>query len=393
MHRETNTSNSPDFPDAELVFDETPLERAHSAPASWYVDPRVHTVDLELIASAWQYIGPAADVVAPGQCTVAEVAGRSLAVVRGEDGLLRAFHNVCRHRGGPLLREKCTVPRLQCQYHGWVYSLDGRLLGTPQFRGAEGFDRAGITLAPVRVDEWQGLVFVNTAPSGAGAEQVMPLAESLAGIAEALLPVRLHRKRFAVREVFPVACNWKTYVDNYMEAYHLPTIHPAYFRTLDFTAYRYDVHERWSVQRAPIGEDAGYYAELKEAGVEHMRDACYVWAWPNLTLNVLPGRVQVNLVRPLAVDRCEVVFDYYYDDPAAMVDLIAEDRAVSARIQAEDADICQVVQRNLASGAYQPGRLSPEHESALHGFQRSIRHAYRAHLSRAGEPARIRSIR
>lgn len=388
MPRENDPN--PGFPDAELAYDEAPLERAHAAPASWYVDPRVHAVDRELIAASWQYAGPAIEVAAPGQCTVTEVAGRSIAIVRGEDGQLRAFHNVCRHRGGPLLRAACTVPRLQCQYHGWVYSLDGRLLGTPQFRGAEGFDRTSNGLFPVRVGEWQGLLFVNAAPPEA---EIAPLEQSLQGIAEALLPVRVHNKRFVCREVFPVDCNWKTYIDNYMEAYHLPTIHPQYFRTLDFSGYRYEVEERWSIQRAPLGKDSGYYAELRESGVAQLRDAAYVWAWPNLTLNVLPGRVQVNLVRPLAAERCEVVFDYYYDNPEAMGALVAEDRAVSARIQAEDADICQVVQRNLASGAYRPGRLSPEHEAGLHGFHRSLRAAYRAHLGRDGEPARIRSIR
>ena len=388
MHREQ--PHDADFPDAELAFDEAPLERARAAPASWYTDPRAHAVDREVLAASWQYAGPASEVAAAGQCAVAEVAGRSIAIVRGDDGQLRAFHNVCRHRGGPLVRGACTVPRLQCQYHGWVYALDGRLLGTPQFKGAEGFERADNGLFPVRVAEWQGLVFVNAAPPEA---EPMPLEQAMAGIAEALLPVRLHRKRFVCREVHPVECNWKTYVDNYMEAYHLPTIHPAYFRTLDFPGYRYEVHERWSIQRAPLGEDSGYYAELREPGVEQLRDASYVWAWPNLMLNVLPGRVQVNLVRPVAVDRCEVVFDYYYDDPSAMGALIDQDREVSARIQAEDADICQVVQRNLASGAYRPGRLSPEHEAALHGFHRSIRSAYRAHLGRGGEPARIRSIR
>jgi len=388
MQRDPDRASPSDFPDADAAFDEAPLERAHAAPGSWYADPRVAAVDRDLIAASWQYVGPASEVAAPGQCSVAEVAGRPLVVVRGEDGELRAFLNVCRHRGGPLLRQACTVPRLQCQYHGWVYALDGRLLGTPQFRGAEGFDRATNGLFAVGVGEWQGMVFVNLAGGGAS-----ELGQAMAGIAEALLPVRLHNKRFVVREFHPVACNWKAYIDNYMEAYHLPTIHPIYFRTLDFHAYRYEVHPSWSVQRAPLGANAGYYSELREAGVGALRDAAYVWAWPNLMLNVLPGRIQVNQVRPLAVDRCEVMFDYYYDDPEAMGGLIAEDRAVSARIQQEDADICEVVQRNLASGAYRPGRLSPEHEAALHGFHRSLRAAYRAHLGHGGEPARIRSIR
>jgi len=378
---------NPDFPDHEQLLDERPLAHARAAPPSWYTDPRVHAIDVALLRAAWQYAGAASEVAAPGACLTTEVVGSPVVVVRGDDGALRAFHNVCRHRGGPVVRGPCTVPRLQCAYHGWVYALDGRLLGTPQMRDAEGFDRASESLLPVRVAEWQGLVFVNLG------EEPTPLEAQFAGVAEALLPVRLQTKRFAVREVYPVDCNWKTYVENYLEAYHLPLVHPQYFRTLDFHAYRYDVHALWSVQRAPLGADAGYYLQLQAQGAEPARDACYAWLWPNLTLNVLPGRIQVNHVRPVAVDRCAVVFDYYYDDPERMADLIAEDRAVSARIQAEDADICAVVQRNLASGAYRPGRLSPEHEAALHSFQGTLRRSYLDHLARPSRGAPLRSIR
>ena len=376
-----------DFPDFDATALELPLEQARAVPASWYTDARVEAVDRELIATAWQYIGPTAEVAAPGQCTIGDVAGRSVLVARGDDGVLRAFHNVCRHRAGPLLREPCTVPRLQCKYHGWTYGLDGRLLGTPQFKGAEGFDRADNGLLPVHVAEWQGLLFVNQAV------EPQPIAEAFAGIAESLLPVRLHGKRRAAREVYEVDCNWKTYIDNYMEAYHLPAVHPIYFRTLDFQAYRYEVHGRWSLQRAPLGAEAGYYGEMREAGVAKVTDACYAWAWPNLTLNVLPGRVQVNHIRPLSATRCAVLFDYYYDDGMATPELVAEDRAVSARIQAEDADICSVVQRNLASGAYRPGRLSPEHEPALKGFHDALRAEYRRHFDEDRHAPRLRSVR
>jgi choline monooxygenase len=375
------------FPDFEATSLELPLVEARAVPASWYTDARVEAVDRELIAGSWQYVGPADEVAAAGQCTVAELVGRSVIVVRGDDGVLRAFHNVCRHRAGPLLREACTVPRLQCKYHGWTYALDGRLLGTPQFKGVEGFDRSENGLLPLHVAEWQGMVFVNQAAEPA------PIVEAFAGIAEALLPVRLHGKRRAAREVYEVGCNWKTYVDNYMEAYHLPAVHPIYFRTLDFQAYRYEVHARWSLQRAPLGADAGYYSDMREAGVSQVVDACYVWAWPNLTLNVLPGRVQVNHVRPLGIDRCAVLFDYYYDEGTATPELIAEDRAVSARIQAEDAGICAEVQRNLASGAYRPGRLSPEHEPALKGFHDALRAEYRAFLGDGRGTPRLRSVR
>jgi choline monooxygenase len=372
------------FPDAQAAERSPPLATAYQMPGSWYADPRVHAIDLErILAATWQYVGPASSVASPGACVTTEVAGRGIVVVRGTDGDLRAFYNVCRHRGGPLAKQDCTIDRFQCAYHGWVYALDGRLVGTPQFKGAEGFRREDFGLLPVAVGVWHGMVFVNCAA------EPPALATVMAGVAEDLAPIDLDSKTFVARDVYPVAADWKAYVDNYLEAYHLPAVHPLYFRTVDYKTYRYELRCWYSVQKVPLSDDAGYYAELREPG-QAVRDATYLWAWPNLTFNVLPGRVQVNHVRPTGLGTCEVVFDYYYDaadDPAVQA-LIAEDRAASTRIQAEDADICQRVQRNLASGVYRPGRLVPEQELAVHHFQDLIRGVYRDHLQASGATRR-----
>jgi choline monooxygenase len=374
-----------DFPDAHEAELDPPLARARNAPASWYVDERVARVDRQRIfAASWQYVGAESQVADAGACVVTEVAGRGIVVVRGADGALRAFYNVCRHRGGPLARESCRLERFQCAYHGWIYALDGRLVGTPQFKGAEGFRREDNGLLPVAVDVWHGMVFVNCAA------QPEPLAAAFAGIAEDLAPVAVGSKRWMARDVYTVESNWKAYVDNFLEAYHLPAVHPLYFKTLEYRVYRYELRERHSLQRAPLSDQAGYYERMREPGAE-VREASYVWAWPNFMLNVLPGRVQVNFVRPLGASRCEVVFDYYFDSPEdpAVRALLAEDRAVSTRIQGEDAEICERVQKNLASGVYVPGRLVPEQELAVHHFQTLLRRVYRAHLQDAGAaPAR-----
>lgn len=371
------------FPDADAAFSAVPLERAHQMPGSWYADAGVAAVDRQrILAATWQYVGPASALDGAGACVTTEVAGRGIVVVRGTDGELRAFYNVCRHRGGPIARGDCQIERFQCAYHGWVYGLDGRLIGTPQFKGAEGFRREDHGLLPVAVGVWQGMLFVNCDAAA------LPLAEAMAGIAEDLAPISMSGKRHMARDVYPVAADWKAYVDNFLEAYHLPAVHPEYFRTVEYRTYQYALRERYSVQKVPLAADAGYYDRMREPGAE-VRVATYIWAWPNLMLNVLPGRVQVNHVRPTGPGRCEVVFDYYYADAEGMAELLAEDRAVSTRIQAEDADICAAVQRNLASGVYVPGRLVPGQELAVHHFQDLVRATYRQHLERSDGLRRV----
>jgi choline monooxygenase len=344
-----------------------PLERAETIPSAWYTDPRFHAIDSELVfARTWQNVGHTAQVAQEGQYLVATVADDPVIVVRGKDGALRAFFNVCRHRGGPLALEDGCARALQCKYHGWTYLLDGTLRGVPAMDRTELFDRADFSLVPLRVETWQGLVFVNLD------QAAQPLETFVEGIVERIAPLRLDQLRFTREVRYTVESNWKVYVDNYLEGYHVPYVHPELVKLYDYQSYVTETFDWYSLQYSPLSGENALYS--RDGG----GDAFYYCLFPNFMLNILPGRLQTNHVRPLGPDRCEVLFRYFHDDveSAEARRRIDADVAYSDGVQAEDADICARVQRGLASRAYDRGRFSVKYEAGVYHFQELLRQAY-----------------
>ena len=277
-------------------------------------------------------------------------------------GTLRAFHNVCRHRAGPIaLCDGLAAKSLRCRYHGWTYALDGRLMSAPEMQSAEGFDVAGVALPQLAVREWHGLVFAAVDQAAA-----MPFEALVAGIGERLGSARELATYSGHRHsAYEIACNWKVYVDNFLEGYHVPHVHPALNRVLDYRSYRTELSP-WSAQQCtPLESDPAPYGN---------GDALYWWMWPNTMLNVLPGRLQTNRTVPLGAGRCRVEFDTYYapgNEQSAEADL-----AFSDEVQHEDIGICEAVQRGLSSGSYTTGPLNPLRETALAHFHGLLRQAY-----------------
>lgn len=372
-----------DYPDLDgAALAPLPLARAATIPSAWYVDPRFHALDREAVfAPAWHYVGAAERVANPGDAICGTAAGDPVIVVRDREGVLRAFHNVCRHRGGPLVMGEgaCGLKALTCKYHGWTYLLDGSLRGVPKWDRVELFDRKDYGLLPLRVEIWESLVFVHLSPDPP------PLAGALTPIGQRIGSGRLGGMRFDRRVSYPVAANWKVYVDNYLEGYHIPYVHPELMTLLDFQAYETEVHPGFSLQWSPLTTDRDNLYSGTSGG-----EALYYHLFPNLMLNVLPGRLQVNLVEAAAHDRCVVHFDYYYPDltsPDAR-ERIAADHAYSDRVQAEDAEICERVQVGLGSRAYDTGRFSVECEAAVHHFQQQLKAAYARWMRENGEARR-----
>lgn len=342
-----------------------PLAEAHTLPACVYADPAFHSLDAAAIfARNWQLIGRAGQLQAPGDHVVAEVAGKPVLAVRGDDGVLRGFFNVCKHRAGPLALTNGNARQLQCKYHGWTYTLEGQLRAAHEMQEARGFDRSCIHLDPVPVGEWEGLVFA------AASAPAATLGDVMAGIRERIRPIELARMQFHSEVAYQMQCNWKVYVDNYLEGYHLPHVHPGLNRLLDYRAYATATAAWYSWQHSPLDGSRGPY----QAGAAH-----YYFVYPNLMLNILPDRLQTNVVIPVSQRECRVVFDYYYadTDAAEARRMIAEDLRFSDEVQQEDIAICERVQRGLESGAYQAGRLSPKREAGVHHFQELVRAAYR----------------
>jgi len=363
--------DKPTLPDtAQEDLEILPLERSETIPSTWYTDPKFFDLDKETVfCQTWQGISHLSKLQNIGDQIVASVAANPILVVRGQEGNLSAFYNVCRHRGGPLALEDCRTKVLQCKYHGWTYLLDGSLRGTPKFDRTELFDRKDFGLVPIPLDSWEGFVFVNLAGKEHSLEPVMR------GIKELIGPISLNGKKFYRRIHYHVNANWKVYVDNYLEGYHLPYVHPELCNLLDYQNYVTDTFEYYSLQRSPIQKKGNFYGSNENP-------AFYFFVWPNFMLNILPGRLQTNLVIPTAHNTCTVLFDYYYDDISSekAKTIIEEDIRYSDRIQQEDAEICGHVQRGLESRAYHKGRFSVEMENGVYHFQSLIKKAYRSAL-------------
>jgi choline monooxygenase len=363
----------------DLYNPHDPLEEAWTIPAPWYFDERIAALEHASVFSAtWQVVGRADHVRDNGQFFTAELAGEPLVVARGEDGKLRAFYNVCRHHAAAVVTEpQGCAKQFRCPYHGWTYGIDGALKGMVEFDGVCSFDRAKNGLVPVRVDTWENFVFVNLDGRAA------PLRDFLGVISELVAPLHLAKKlHFFDRRVYTLNCNWKVYVDNYLDGgYHVPHAHKGLSSVIEYTKYTIENFERACLQSSPLSSDSS-----SEAGVAATRQgrAFYLWLYPNFMINAYEGVMDTNLVLPLGVNRCAVVFDYYFADTSASAEARnKESIAVSEKVQDEDMAICDAVQRGLGSRAYVAGRLSVRREAGEHLFHRLLHADFTSALSRA----------
>lgn len=350
----------------EFVEVESDIARAWTLPARLYWDVDVFAAEREKIfGCTWQVVGHVHQVVNPGDYFTIDLVGEPLLIVRGTDGQLRGFYNVCRHRAGPAA-EGCGSRKLfRCGYHGWTYGLDGSLISATEIDGVKGFRAEDFALVPVRTEEWFNLVFVNLDP------QARPLRECLGP-----LPQQTERFPFAAmklfeRRTYDMKCNWKAYVDNYLEGYHLPTVHPTLNRELDYNAYVVEPYERHVRQFSPIrGAQPGDTTPRRYQASREDLTTDYFWIFPNWMLNCYPDNVSLNIVLPLEPERSLAIFEWYLPErehrsPAAKASVEFSDQ-----IQMEDVAICETVQRNLHSRSYSRGRFSVKQEKGVHAFHR-----------------------
>ena len=361
--------------------DQAPLGRASTIPASWYVNDEVAELERQnVFRRTWQAVARADQVAAPGAFVSAELAGEPIVVVRGGDHQLRAFYNVCRHHAAAVVaEEQGSATIFRCPYHGWSYGLDGALKGAPEFEGVCGFERAQNGLLPVRVECWQGFVFVNLDPNAAG------LADFLGGLTQRVAPLNIAGLHFFERRTYALKCNWKVFVDNYLDGgYHVPHLHRGLNSVLEYTQYKIEVEDRYCLQSSPM---VASKADAATAATRTGDRARYFWQYPNFMINVYRGYMDTNLVLPDGVDRCRVVFDFYFDDvSAAAAERNRESIAVGERVNDEDVGICEAVQRGLHSQAYGAGRLSVRREAGEHLFHRLLARDLKAGLSRDAPP-------
>jgi choline monooxygenase len=337
-----------------LYDEEAPLEYAYTIPAAWYTDDRISKLERERVFGAnWIAVGRTDQVAHRGQFFTIELAGEPIVVVRGDDGVLRAFYNVCRHHAAAVMTAPCgQAEHLRCPYHGWTYGLDGSLKGAPEFNGVCNFDRAQNGLIPIQIEAWQNFILVNQDP------QAAPLSA---------FPLSTSNLQFFARKTYTLNCNWKVYVDNYLDGgYHVPHLHKSLNSVLDYREYTIENGPNYSLQSSPMVPSEDASVAQTRAGDR----AEYYWLYPNFMINLYSGVMDTNLVLPLSQEKCQVVFDFYFgtqtdDQKSASV-------AVSDQVQIEDVDICESVQRGLSSRAYGSGRLSVRRETGEHLFHRLL---------------------
>lgn len=356
-----------------LVFPFDPdITRASTIPARCYTDSVFAALEEEKVfGRSWQLVARAEQLREPGQYVTAEI-GREAIVIVNDGGTLKGYHNICLHRAGPVASGCGQRQTLQCRYHGWSYRLDGSLLRAPEMEATQGFRPEDFRLLSVQVARWGPLVFACLdlkAP---------PLAHFLDGIPERAARFQPESMRYVMRKSWTIQCNWKVYVDNYLEGYHIPVVHPGLHKEIDYDQYRVEPHRYWSLQRAPLRQAGHGGAERVYVPSAGETEAEYYWLFPNVMLNVYLGQLQTNVVLPRGHDACEVVFEWYSatppDDPttdAAWSRLVA----FSDEIQDEDIAICEAVYRNLRSRSYDRGRYSATRENGVHHFH-SLLHEF-----------------
>lgn len=343
------------------------LPDASTIPAPWYVDARIAELEAQTVFSkTWQMVGRVEQVEKPGQFVTASIAGEPIVVVRGNDGVLRGFYNVCRHHAAAVVTEPCgQASILHCPYHGWNYGLDGSLKGMPEFDGVKNFERQQNGLVPVQAETWEKFVFVNLDPQAAS------LNDFLAGLVKRVAPLHVSKLNYFDSRTYDIHCNWKVFVDNYLDGgYHVPHLHKGLSSVLDYKEYTIENEDRYCLQSSPMvaGKEDAATASTRQGD-----RAWYFWQYPNLMINCYEGYMDTNLVLPLDVDHCRVIFDFYFGDTSEVRRSYNEQSvAVGARVQDEDLGICEAVQRGLKSRAYGAGRLSVRREAGEHLFHRLL---------------------
>jgi Rieske 2Fe-2S family protein len=350
---------------------------AVTLPGRYYTSPEVFgTERRQIFARAWTAVCRADALSAAGDFVMVDVAGESLLVTRGEDGRIRAFYNVCRHRGTQLCeRSAGRFPgAITCPYHAWTYGLEGSLRVARNMQGADGFAASDYPLHEVETDAAAGFVFVR-----------LERPNDAASLLDFLHPLRNKLERWnlaglaSVRSIqYELACNWKLVVQNYSECYHCPIIHPQLDKLSPWDSGSNDLIDgaliggpmtlRPTVETMSL-DGTGARPPLGNVGDEDLRRVYYYAIFPGLLLSLHPDYVMVHRVDPLGVERSRVTCEWLFDRTTAETESFDPSHAIEFwdLTNRQDWHICELSQRGVASRAYAPGPYSP-YESMLRAF-------------------------
>ncbi len=347
-------------------------------PARYYTDPEVFRQELErFFCTMWFCSGRTEQVQKPGDFYLCEVAGESIIVTHDANGAIRAFYNVCRHRGTRICTETAGAfaGRIQCPYHGWTYGLDGKLIGAPHME-QEGFRREEYPLHSLRVEEWDGFIFLSLDPNA------LSLTTQLADLPAKFAPWSMQDLRLYKRMSYDVRANWKLIITNYNECLHCPVLHPALSRVSDYLSGENDTPQPsyigGSMEFRGEAETMSLDGQLRRNYLPGLSEAqrklvLYYAVYPNLLLSLHPDYVMAHTLWPQAVDRTHVVCEWYFHpNEMARPGFSAEDAVEFWDVtNREDWGISELSQKGISSRAYVPGPYSPQ-EGLPKAFDRMV---------------------
>jgi choline monooxygenase len=342
------------------------LRRMRTLPYAWYADPAALRVEQDRIfARTWQYATRAELVTEPGTMTPTWAGTLPVLLVRGQDGELRGFVNVCRHRGHVLCEAADRRETIQCRYHAWTYDLDGSLRSAPRAEQEDAFDRGSISLVPVSAEAWGPFVFVNPDPDAE------PLTEALGALPTLLADggVDVGALRFHSRaESDEYACNWKVCAENFLECYHCAVAHPSLAKALDVSQDAYVLqHDGALLSQFGPPRDGG--GEVYDAEGPVARGQFH-FLFPSTVVNVMPGRLNLSIgpIVPRGAERTSRFLDYFVGEDADE-EWFRGFFELDEQVGAEDRALVESVQRGISSGALDSGVLLPESEQLIARFQ------------------------
>lgn len=342
-------------------------------PASAYRDPALYERERkQIFARNWSLFSWSERVREPGDYVSGVSAGYPIFVIRGDDGKVRGFHNVCRHRGAQLItkEEGHCGKVVSCPYHAWAFSRSGRLIKATEFgEGGPAFDPDEWSLYEVDVEEWRGLIFVRIERGGQDLKSWLGPIDTMAA------DYPLDTQKYFTCKNRDVDVDWKAYGENYLECYHCRIMHPGLCESLDVDQYRIDTYQNeWFFHLHAPKREGGFTRGL------------YFYRFPFLMLNLYDWGSSIATIEPLGPGRVRHINWYFFQDVSPEKAKENQEAADwSAQIVSEDLDIVVGVQRNLNAGIYQRGPLSAKQEQAVFGFQEMYRDA----MAGSGDPLRI----
>lgn len=351
-----------------------PFEHASTLPGKVYRSAEILAVELErFFGKMWLAVGREQDIPEPGDFFTCEIGAEPILLLRGDDGLGRAFYNVCRHRGTRLVSddEGHKLGRIQCPYHAWTYGLDGRLATAPLMETTEGFSKEDYPLGPVRLDTWEGFLFVNLD------DDADSLESQITGLPD-LSRFRLSSLRRDKRIAYDVAANWKLIGENYNECYHCAHVHPQLQRVThylgggrsqsgtNFTGGPMTLNEGCTTMTMSGTSRRSPFPDLDP---EDYRNVQYFHLFPNLLLSVLPDYVITHTVWPVSASQSRVVCEWFFSSASMAEEAFDPNDAVEFwdLTNRQDWALCENAQKGVQSRGYRPGRYQAV-ERCVHDF-------------------------